>query len=415
MVNNVNIKSTLLLFLFFIYENSFYGCNLINSTLQGHSRYVISLILLLYCVISVKYIQYIPKGIKQCFWAIVLIPIISMVNCFYIQNQPFELSIMTWLGHNAHFLFLFVLFFYKIKINEIVVAIRMFAIIYSILSIVQVINPSFQILFATFNEDGSLFMRNGIVRIVMPGSSFVLFAYIESLYRFFENRKKIYLFLIVFFLVSIYLRQTRQLFLAIFIVSTIMTIHSFKETRNKTYIFTFVIILIIAVLMNFDSLFGAFISQTKDEFNDSDYNRWVAYDYFFNEIFSNIFVFFFGMGKAALNSSFAKKIEELWVYDGISRNDVGIVGEWYTFGLFYVLSYLRLCYSIVIKHRRYIYPLVRYFVICSFCHCMFIFPLDDAVLWSCIIYISIKSINTNDSSFNRHNKSLYQSGVLGIK
>ena len=403
MENNINIKSTVLLFLFFIYENSFYGCNLINSTLQGQSRYALSLILILYCIVSVRYI---PKEIKQCFWAVVLIPIVSMVNSYYLQNQPFNLSILTWLGHNAHFLFLFVLFFYKIKINEIIVAIRLFAIIYSVLSIAQVIEPSFQFLFATYNEDGSLFMRNGMVRIVMPGGSFVLFAYIESLYRFFINKKKTYLFLLIVFLITIYLKQTRQLFLAISIISTIMTIHSFKETRNKAYIFSFVVILIFAVLMNFDSLFGEFISQTKDEFNDADYNRWVAYDYFFSEIFSNMFVFLFGMGKAAFNSSFGNKLENLWVNYGISRNDVGIVGEWYTFGLFYVLSYLRLCYYIVIKYSRCVNPLVRYFVICSFCHCMFIFPLDDAVLWACIIYISIKSINANDSSINRHNMSM---------
>lgn len=415
MAENINIKKTLLLLLFFIYENSFYGCNLIDRTLQGHSRYAVSLVFILYFFLARNKISILPKCIKQCFWVITSFPLISILNSFIFLNQPINLSIISWLGNNAHFLFLFVLAFYKIKINEIILAIRIFAIIYAILSIAQVVNPSFQILFAAYNDDGSLFMRNGIVRIIMPGGSFMLFAYIESLYHFLKNNKKTYFFLFIFFLVVIYLRQTRQLLFAIAFVSTIMIIYSFYKTRNKMQILTFVILLGTTVLVNFDSLFGSLISQTQDELGNDNYNRWVSYDYYFNEIFSNFFVFLLGVGKITLNTRFSAKLEELWIYEGISLNDIGIVGAWYTFGIIYILSYLRFCYLVIIKYSKNVNPLARYFVICTFCHCLFIFPLDDVALWACIFYISIKSIQNNDCSFNRNHQPMYKSSVFGNK
>lgn len=412
---NIDIKKESLLLLFFIYESDFYGCNLINSTLQGHSKYIVSLLIIFYIIFKWRQLTIVPKDLGNSFWILTFFPLISSFNSLIFQEQPLHLSLLGWLKHNAYFLFLFVLILNKIRTNEILTAIRNFAIIYSFLSFLQVLNPSFQHLFAAYYEDGSLFMRNNIIRIVMPGISYVLFAYIESLYNFFKNGKINHFLLFIFFLVTIYLKQTRQLLFASAVISIIITIYFYLHSKQKIQILAFIIIICTIILSNFEHLFGSFIRQTKDELTNTSYNRWLAYNYFSNEIFSNISTFLFGMGKAAMNTQYAEKIQDLWIHKGISRNDVGIIGEWYTYGIFYILAYLRLCYYIVKKYSNRIYPLAKYFTICTFCHCLFIFPLDDTVLWSCIIYISLKSIITYDYCLNSYNNPLRKSAIFSSK
>ena len=195
--------------------------------------------------------------------------------------------------------------------------------------------------------DNDVEIRNGIYRYNMEGREFGLLLLFYSFQRFLEKPRKKYLAGIILGLTGVYMLATRQVMAAsvLCLLYAMLAMHKLKFS-------SFFMISVIAILIycNMESLFGDYIEMSEDI--NEDNIRLLSYDFYgieYNK--GQILPILFGNGVEGM-SAYGREIGNMQDM-GLFRADIGIVGMYSWYGIFYVLTVLSFFIYITAK-RKYI-------------------------------------------------------------
>ena len=159
-----------------------------------------------------------------------------------------------------------------------------------------------------------------------------------------------------------------------------------KTSLSSKVKFLIPIALLLFILYCFsDALFGSLMEQTQDQSQTSDTDvRTFAFAYYWNEIITNNLTMFFGAGPYSSAAARASQYNWFWV-------DIGLVGQWFAWGIGAILTYLFLLYMIFFKKQYDVAPYVRFMVFLTLITSMLIYPYREPVhfmVWSIALYIA---------------------------
>jgi hypothetical protein len=295
---------------------------------------------------------------KKTIYYIFLGVFISMFSAYYFGKQSFSI---TFIGQRGIFAFMFlpVILFVQPTEKDIIKALKWISIITIIVWILVHINPGWVKLEQDFLEQFDL-KRKGLtskLEFYVYGVEFVV------LYLYFQINEYLKMFswrvfievLILFLFIILY--QNRSMILGtapIFFYSLL----KFKS-RYKTFIIIPLSLILAAALIYTSDILMTLISNSKQELNASDYNRWKSLFYFFYEYPQSWFCYIFGNGHPSGGKSPLGNLMWANFTKGIYTSDLGMVGMWVDYGLIPLIA----IYSIIVnilKHKYF--PLYLKFI-----------------------------------------------------
>ena len=238
-------------------------------------------------------------------------------------------------------------------------------------------------------------IRNNLLRLRYDTTMamFCLFYYWVRYILFFNIKD---LFFSTLMAVSIYLSLTRlRIFAALFplVLSFLMLPH--KKSKQKIII----IFLLLGILLYYfkDGIFSFFIEQTTSQVADDMNIRDYSIIYFWIDATNDFLKILIGNGiphQDSLLGVHLMKINSL----GYFADDVGIVGQWWYFGLIYILAWFSVIYKIIWKYRKNTSLYIKLYFIGTTIVSFYFFPLAHEkgwLIWSVLLYIADKDIKKN--------------------
>lgn len=323
---------------------------------------------------------------------LVLIPFLCWIN-MGIQNN------LEWLDHpnvimsrmgSLTFLFYFVLFAYKVKEKDAIKLVLILSLIIWLIQVYQQANP-YSALFGTYtdeqmskwNTNETAGMRNGLYRFMIPGYCFTVMAVLYSWIEFLDKRNIKSFILFGVFISSIYLTLTRQLLAAVIIGVAISPILLGRSQPLKKTIYLLITGTILFVIYRYsDVLFGDLINLTEEQ-SGTDYIRFLSFDYYFNQTTKDLASLLLGSGSYSI-------AEQNGINFGFYPSDVGFMGEWHYYGLFWIILYIVIIYNTLLRNFNKIPGYIKLFIIVTFMDCFMIFPYRypyENFLWAIVLYI----------------------------
>lgn len=336
---------------------------------------------------------------------------------YAIGNKPFKgllimLMVLPWtgaialkssegsIGSASFYLFLVLSFsmffvFYRLRAKEdsILRIVVSFALIVFALQVFQQFRPS-GVLFAQYSEDMLARMdtyaeiRNGLYRWRFETYTITLLALYHSWSKLLEHFTYKKLILVVCLFASMYLYLTRQV-----IFSTVVTLaSSFFIRRGKIRGWQVGLLVLGAGLLFLlsDLLFGELIEFTKKESFEGNI-RDLTFAYYWGRDTESVGSCLFGHG-------LSKDIEIMKENYMLVVTDIGIVGQWFIFGLLWIIVYFYTLFRILIKERRFVPLYIKLFLLGTFINSFWIFPYRreyEFFIWTIVLYLASIYINNN--------------------
>lgn len=237
-----------------------------------------------------------------------------------------------------YFIFLYFLLHYlnlNIKFLENVIII--FAIIYSVLFIIQTIVYPYPIL----GMDADI--GRGTIRIRFLGSGFLILAYFLILNRYLINFKLINILLPIGFFTILLMEGYRTLIAGALLVSMFMFIKIVRFSI-KYFVVLFITILLFVGLFQLEMpsrILGGFLNDSKSDIAKGDkYVRLVQMEFFFKRYPENISYFIFGGGMPAGDTIYKFNPELIGQNYNIVWVDIGLLGFYIVVGAFALVGLL---------------------------------------------------------------------------
>lgn len=329
--------------------------------------------------------------------AMMVVPFLCFISYYSngdLEWQSHPTTIITMCG-SVTFLLYFVLHALQVNEKTVLRVILVAALCILFLQVVQQVIPS-KAMFgigSDTSDDGMIQMsvydmeqRNGIYRYRISG---VLFTILALCYSWQEVLKKQNLRNFTFFLLfaaSMYLFVTRQYMIATAGMCVFSVFLAGKTTVSSKLKFLIPIALLAYILYSFsDALFGELFEQTQTQTQNSDSDvRTSAFTYYWNEIITNNLTMFFGAGPNSSAAARASQYNWFWV-------DIGLVGQWFAWGIGAILTYIFLLYKLFLKRKYDVAPYVRFMAFLTFITSMLIYPYRDPsefMAWSLALYVT---------------------------
>ncbi len=263
--------------------------------------------------------------------AILLFFVGIILNAFSAYINQGQSPIATLLAFSTYYFILFYFFLHKmeISIKYLENIIILFAVIYSLLYIIQVLVDPYQII------NSSLYADRGTIRLRIEGNGFLVLAYFLLLNRFFLSRKFIYLITSLGFFVILLMGGFRTLTFVALFLSVIMFIRlvSFNIRDYSVFVFLALLFVGLSQVEGISNILKGMVTSTEEIFEQGDkYVRILQLDFFFNKFPKNGSVFFLGSGLPGGYSQYYALVESFgWNY-GYYWSDIGLLGLYIMIG-----------------------------------------------------------------------------------
>lgn len=296
----------------------------------------------------------------------------------------------------------FVFHYLCISERALIKALSIISLIVLVIQIVQQIFPD-QAMFSMYTEqmreemglssDYITGQRNGLYRFIPISVNIPVFLICYYFAKTLSNYKLKYLVLVSAFLVSMYLMLTRM-FMVCTGICCLYILFSIKSAK-KTMFMSFALIIGVIVISYFyaDALFGELFTSEESGIDVSSKARLGCVPFFLSQTFDNPVLFLFGHGYP----------EHLWKWGanlGYWYNDIGILGQLYTYGVIWVFVYFKLVYWLLVKMKRKIPIYLRAYILGMLCICYmmpsYAINLEITLLWCIILYIADLYISKSD-------------------
>ncbi len=256
---------------------------------------------------------------------------LSMIIANAYHNQSY---ILTFWAQRFMYFYLFYFFLHVLKpdIKELQNIVLALGILYALSFLIQyIIFPS--ILFNVRQD-----VERGTIRIFIPGSSFMGLSLFMCLQRFYSQNKVRYIFLVVLFISIMILTGTRNSLLITSLAVLASLIFS-DVIRSRYVIYSLVLIATIPLFFIFEEIFVGMIGVSEEQAADFQENvRIRATRFFLTDFFPNTLAYFFGNGQDHMGSVYGININIYKMAYGFYQSDIGIIGDFSKFGLFFAVG-----------------------------------------------------------------------------
>ncbi len=303
---------------------------------------------------------------------------LSMIAANAYHGQNFGLTI--WAQRAMYFyLFYFFLHYLKPDKEELEKIVLTIGILYTIFYLLQ------WAIYPTMIFDVRQVDARGTIRIFLPGASFLTFALYLCLHRFYRNNEIKYIFLVVAFLSILVLMATRN-FLASVILVILYSLIFGKTIRSRYIIYFLILLSVIPIFIIFQDIFIEMVelSERQSENFETDI-RVRAAKFFLTDFFPNKLTYIMGNGQDHGQSIYGMRILTYKIAHGYYQSDIGIIGDFSKFGLFYIVGYFWLFVKVFSIKLKPEYGYVKYFFLLNILSMPFGSASSSGIVALCIL------------------------------
>lgn len=333
------------------------------------------------------------------------IPCFSWISAMLAWGQSPIGSMVTCFKFYILLLF-FVCFAYKVSSKTIICIFSMLTIIVFVIQMFDQFISSPPFLFGgRETDDGLGYVKRGLVyriSILINVSTIVLFYYWDKLIK--GNNKKISILFIVMCLMLTYFTCTRQIIIATLLSLVYISVVTAKKHRLSILVLGIGVLL----LLEYGSIiFESLINLTENQTSEGSLGeRNNSYAFYWNKIITNPLIFLIGSGNAY--GGFYEKTMFYWTnFKQYIIVDIGHVGQFFLYGIGYIIVFFLLQYRLLIKYKRYLPNyLFCYFLYINIIGFM-IAPLErmDAIAtFALAVYLADIEIQNKRKLVNNENK-----------
>ena len=287
--------------------------------------------------------------------AIILVGVfLSMFTAYTSHHQGFTTTIVAQRFMYFYFLYM-ALHFIRISDIDLEKIIIYLGITFVLFYLIQFI------VYPTVIFDVRTAVERGTVRIFLQGLSYVILAYFLILNKLFEEFSPGRLFLLFVFFSIFILMGTRQVILTMFML-TVLNVLLSKRVKSKTLIMLLVVASAVPIILIFQDIFLSILSVSQEQSEGFEDNvRVKAATFFLTELFPNRISYITGNGAPSTNSPYGQMIQMYMDVFRFYQSDVGIIGDYSKFGIFFVIGVLILLVRILISKISNEYAYIKYF------------------------------------------------------
>lgn len=313
----------------------FFGLALLPESFRDLLEF--AAIVMVFLLLLIYRIYYSETPYKQYFktevYLFLLSVFFSMFIAYYYHGQDFKTTLVV-----QRFMYFYTFYFLlheigmKFEVLEKIIIVLAGA--YLLFFMVQ------YVIFPTILFDVRIDVDRGTLRIFLPGSAFLMYAYFKFLQLFLSKQKLKYaIYVFVIFIVGVVLPGTRQILASITFLTMIFILFN-KQVRSRFFIIILSVIAGISIFFILYDMFMELILLTQMETSSSDETnvRVLAMIFFLNEFMPADIAYIFGNGQDSLNSGFGKQVHFYKLFYGFFQSDIGIIGDYTKFGVLFVIA-----------------------------------------------------------------------------
>lgn len=300
-------------------------------------------------------------GLKKYFRTEIYLFLIATFSSMFVakafHNQDFSTTLLVQRFMYFYF-FYFALHKLKLDGDDIQNIILPLGILYAMLYIIQYVAYPVRLF------DSRIDVSRGTIRIFLPGAGFLMLAYFKSLQDYFTTTKFKYLvFALIIFSVGGILPATRQALASLTLI-TVAFIFFNRQVKSRLLIVFMAGLAGMAVFVIFYDILIEMITLTREQTDDSRPNiRVMAGRYFLTDFMPSTWAYILGNGQDSLNSTYGQRINIYKLVRGYYQSDVGIIGDYSKFGIFFVIAQLSIMGRIIFGKLHPKISYMRYFMI----------------------------------------------------
>lgn len=285
--------------------------------------------------------EVIKSNFKVEVYIVLFTVLLSMFGAYYFHGQSYK---TTALAQRAMYLYFFYFLLLRLKpkpalLLKIIVFTGVFV---AIIYILQTIVYPTELVRSPKRFD------RGTLRIFMPGVGYAVLAYFYFFNQYLKHLRVRDIFFVVILFTIFILMGTRQLILPVIMV-TVLNLILTKRIRSKITVAFLGILAAIPLFFLFQDIFIQIFELTKSQGSNIEADiRFKAINFFINDFFPNPASHFTGNGVPGGTSDYAAKIEYYMTEFGFFQSDVGIIGEYTRFGIFFVIINVVILVKLVI-------------------------------------------------------------------
>ncbi|MBN1598297.1 MAG: hypothetical protein JW894_08380 [Bacteroidales bacterium] len=209
--------------------------------------------------------------------------------------------------------------------------------------------------------------ERGTIRIFIPGIQYMFTSYFILLGRFFQKKQIKYILALIPIIVIVFLLGTRQL-LSVIMLLTLLNILFSKTVKSKVFMYILIASCIIPFYFAFEGIFNEILMTSQQQFAEGateNIRYKAAYYYLFN-FNSNPLWMLVGNGAPGINSDYGRQVMILQEEYGYYQSDIGIIGEFFKFGIIFVIAQFVLLYKMLITKLPEEFKFIIYNVLSIF-------------------------------------------------
>ncbi len=319
------------------------------------------------------------------------IPLMSSISSNINYGQTFVQSFTIWFPCLIWLLY-FCLHRYQIKTEAIIKLFLYCALLILFLQILGQFSLDFY-LGKGMDEFGELEERNGLTRLRLGTKiQMILLMYFWMRYLLYKKNNDLLFALLM--LTSVYMSLTRQT-IATAMLIMILALFFVDKGQKKSHVWVTITILTAVIFYFREELFGFFIEKTDQELKEGNNIRDYSMLFYWQGYTQDLLRILLGNGtphQASQLGAYHIKI----MSNGFYADDVGIVGQLWYYGIFYVLAFFSIIYKVLIKYRKYIAPWLTLYTLSVTFTLFYMFPLAHSpgwMIWVLLLYLIDCSIN----------------------
>lgn len=259
----------------------------------------------------------------------------SMITAYVARDQRIIHTLFAQRTIYFYFLY-FLLHQLKFDPKDLQKMILFFALVYVGVHMVQTI------VYPKIITNGTIRVERGTIRIYTMGADYIAVAFLIYLQRFLRSNKFKYLFML-FIIVAIYIMRGGRSAIAIQSLTVVMFLIIDRKVRSRFFLFILGIIGSLAIFMIFQNIFLELFQQSQvDASKGEDYIRIRAVRYYLIDFYDYPIAYITGNGMQYPHSNYGKLITLNTIKYQFYLSDIGLIGNYINYGLFFVLGVLKI-------------------------------------------------------------------------
>lgn len=279
----------------------------------------------------------------------------SVLMAEYFHSQSFGNTIY---AQRALFYYFFYILLHqmKVKIRDLEIIFYAFGIIHIVLYLLQ------YFAYPTIIFDGYVAETRGTVRIYLSGADYMVIAMFISAQKYLRTNKLKHAIFPLLSLSIFILLGGRQM-LAIMVFTILLFFLLDRRVRSRGALIILGTIGAAALFVVFQPIFEALLVQThRDAQAAEDYVRIRAAKFFLTDFMESPLAYVTGNG-TAYSSSYAREMGKYSEYRGYYIGDLGLIGNYVIFGLFFVIGVIGICFKVLKIKIEENHTYIKYFFV----------------------------------------------------